>query len=190
MMKKLAGEFMGKVFVRKMMRKLRGGGVLSKEELLAAGAQIGNNFDNYGLIDLEHAFLLEIGDNVTFASGSRILCHDGSTKKLLGYSKVGCVKIGNNVFVGANAIILPNTKIGNNVIIGAGSVISHDIPDDVVVVGNPSRIISSYDAFRTKNKMLFEDKDSIFNKTTKEKTSEEKQKEKSIIKQKGFGFDL
>ena len=75
-------------------------------------------------------------------SGTTVLAHDGSTKKILGYSKVGNVVIGNNVFVGYGSIILPNVRIGNNVIVGAGTIVSKDIPDNVVVVqGKEVRIV-------------------------------------------------
>lgn len=49
--------------------------------------------------------------------------------------------IGNNVTVGANVVIIGDIKIGNNVVIGAGSVIVKDIPDNVIVAGNPAKII-------------------------------------------------
>lgn len=53
------------------------------------------------------------------------------------------VIIGDNVWIGANATILPGVTIGNHVIIGAGSVVVRNIPDKSLVVGNPSRIIKS-----------------------------------------------
>lgn len=49
--------------------------------------------------------------------------------------------IGDNVYVGANVVIIGNIQIGNNVIIGAGSVVVKDIPDNAIVGGNPARII-------------------------------------------------
>ena len=49
--------------------------------------------------------------------------------------------IGDNVSVGANAVIIGDIKIGNNVVIGAGSVVIHNVPDNSVVAGNPARII-------------------------------------------------
>lgn len=52
----------------------------------------------------------------------------------------GCM-IGDNSFVGASSVVINNVKIGKNVIIGAGSVVMKDVPDNVVVVGNPGRII-------------------------------------------------
>ncbi len=51
------------------------------------------------------------------------------------------VKIGNNVWIGAGAILLPGVCIGENSVIGAGSVVTKDIPSNVVAVGNPCRIL-------------------------------------------------
>lgn len=51
------------------------------------------------------------------------------------------VEIGDNVRIGAHAIILPGVRIGNNIAIGAGAVITKDIPDGKIVAGNPARII-------------------------------------------------
>ena len=51
------------------------------------------------------------------------------------------VKIGDDVWIGGGAIILPGVTIGNNTIIGAGSVVAKDIPDNVIAAGNPCRII-------------------------------------------------
>ncbi len=58
-----------------------------------------------------------------------------------GSTLCGCVKVGNNVMVGAGAIILPRVVIGDNTIIGAGAVVTRDVPDSVIVVGNPARIL-------------------------------------------------
>jgi maltose O-acetyltransferase len=53
------------------------------------------------------------------------------------------VTIGDNVWVGGSVTILPGVTIGNNVTIGAGSVVTKDIPDNVVAVGNPCRVVRS-----------------------------------------------
>lgn len=119
----------------------------SKEYMVANGAHIGGNFHNYGSVDLGHNYLFIAGNNVTLAAGCNILLHDASTKKELGYTKVGCVELGNNVFIGAQAIVLPNVKIGNNCIIGAGSVVTKNIPDNTVAAGNPATTICSYDSY-------------------------------------------
>jgi serine O-acetyltransferase len=54
--------------------------------------------------------------------------------------------IGNNVELHANSIVIGGISIGNNVIVGAGAVVVKDIPDNVVVVGNPARIIKKLDS--------------------------------------------
>lgn len=51
------------------------------------------------------------------------------------------IKVGNNVWFGGNVVVLPGVTIGNNVTIGAGSVVTKDIPDNVVAVGNPCKVI-------------------------------------------------
>lgn len=53
------------------------------------------------------------------------------------------IKIGNNVWIGGGVIICPGVSIGNNTTIGAGSVVIKSIPDNVVAVGNPCRVVRS-----------------------------------------------
>ena len=55
----------------------------------------------------------------------------------------GPVKIGNNVHIGENVIILPGVNIGNNVIVGAGSVVTKSIPDNTLACGNPAKVIKN-----------------------------------------------
>lgn len=127
------------------------------EALRAAGAEIGDNIDiiNSEIDIIGGGNLLSIGSNVTITN-ARILTHDASTKKFIGYTRIGRVSIGSDVFIGAGAIILPETTIGNRVIIGAGCVVAKDIPDNSVVVGNPCRIISSVDAYIAAQKAALE----------------------------------
>lgn len=100
--------------------------------------------------------LLSIGNNVTITN-ARILTHDASTKKFIGYTKIGKVSIGNDVFIGAGAIILPDTNIGNRVIVGAGCVVAKDIPDNAVVVGNPCRIVSTFEDYMNVQKQRLDE---------------------------------
>lgn len=51
------------------------------------------------------------------------------------------ITVGDNVWIGTNVSVLPGVKIGSNVVIGAGSVVNKDIPDGVVAVGNPCRVL-------------------------------------------------
>jgi galactoside O-acetyltransferase len=50
------------------------------------------------------------------------------------------VRIGDDVWIGSNVVILPGVTIGNNSVVGAGSVVTRDIPENVVAVGNPCRV--------------------------------------------------
>ena len=131
-------------------------GAPSISYLRKKGAEIGDNCYIYtNRIDIAHVYLLHMGNNVTIST-ARILLHDASTKRSIGFSKVGRVNIGNNVFIGAEAVILPGVAIGNNVIIGACTLVNKDIPDNSVVVGNPCRVIEKYDEYIKKNKILFD----------------------------------
>ena len=66
----------------------------------------------------------------------------------------GKVKIGNNVYIGNNSLIMPGVTIGCNVLVAAGSVVTHSVPDNVVIGGNPARIISTFDDYYKKNEQF------------------------------------
>jgi len=72
-------------------------------------------------------------------------------KKLVGYTKIGRVSIGNNVFIEANSTILPNVSIGENSVIGANSIITKNVPKNCCVAGNPAKIVWSIEDFKLKN---------------------------------------
>lgn len=145
-----------KGYLKEIVYRLRG--EYTTEKLISRGMTVGNNFLrlNGVILDPDHCWLIEIGDNVTMAPRVHILCHDASTKHYLNYTKVGRVSIGNNVFIGAETVVLPNVMIGNNVIIGANSTVTHDIPDNSVAVGSPARIICSTEAYLRKEKQKME----------------------------------
>ena len=84
-----------------------------------------------------------IKKNTLVASRVTILCHEHVKRDKNNRSLpwVTNTKIGENCFIGINAMILPGVEIGNNVIIGASSVVAHDIPDGCIAVGNPARVI-------------------------------------------------
>ncbi len=178
--------------MKKFLLKLKGklsGKKYPIEYLKLNGVSIGENCHIYAkFIDIPHAFLLSIGDNTTVSSAS-ILMHDGSTKKYLGYSRVGRVTIWNDCFIGAGAIILPGVTIGNRVIVGAGAVVSKDIPDGVVVAGNPARIISQTEDYINKNKELMKC-GCVWNTHYSEKTEQEKNEMKEALKSNRIGFDI
>ena len=106
--------------------------------------EVGENFfANYNLIILDVA-KVKIGDNAQIAPNVSIYTaghpiHPDSRNS--GYEYGIDVTIGDNVWIGGNAVIMPGVIIGNNVVIGAGSVVTKDLPDNVVAIGNPCRII-------------------------------------------------
>lgn len=109
------------------------------------------------VIDRDHCFLITIGNDVTLAPRVHILAHDASTKKALGYTKIGLVKIGNNVFVGAGSIILPNVTIGDDCIVGAGSVVTKSFPAGMVIAGNPARAIGTVADYLERQRQLMKE---------------------------------
>ena len=138
--------------IKELLYRLRG--EYTTEKLISMGMTVGKNFGrlNGVILDPSHCWLITIGDNVTLAPRVHILCHDASTKGLLGYTKIGRVNIGNDVFIGAESVVLPGVTIGNRVIVGANSTVTHDVPDNSVVVGAPAQILCSLDEYLEKER--------------------------------------
>jgi serine acetyltransferase len=151
--------------MKKLIRKLILGHKNCSEDFLnhhrRKGAIIGKRTVVYEptktFIDETRPFLIEIGDDVQITRGVTILTHGydwsvlkGCYREVLG--SAGRVKIGNNVFIGQNAMILKGVTIGNNVIIGANSLVNKDIPDNTVYAGNPARYITSIEEYYQKCK--------------------------------------
>lgn len=87
---------------------------------------------------------VKIGDNVMF--GPRVGIYTAGHPidaeiRNTGLEFGAPVTIGDNVWVGGSVVINPGVTIGNNVVIGSGSVVTKDIPDNVVAVGNPCRVL-------------------------------------------------
>lgn len=134
--------------------KIKIRGTINLDKLIKDGLVVGKNFNAMEgtIIDPGHCWLIEIGNNVTFAPRVHILAHDASMKKSLGYAKIGQVSIGNNVFLGAGTIVLPNVKIDDNTVVGAGSVVTHDLLGGGIYAGNPVKKIYSYEEWINKEK--------------------------------------
>lgn len=139
-------------YLKELLYRIRG--EYTTEKLISMGMKVGQDFGRlHGVIlDPSHCWLIEIGDHVTMAPRVHILCHDASTKRYLNYTKIGRVTIGNNVFIGAESVVLPGVTIGSNVIIGANSTVTHDIPDNTVAAGSPARVICTLEEYLAKEK--------------------------------------
>lgn len=100
-------------------------------------------------------YLVQCGKDCLFANGVHFFTHDGGVKVLNSLNKFdgkrmekfAPIRIGDNVYIGTNAMIMPGVTIGDNVIIGAGAIVTHDIPSNVVAVGIPARPIKSIDEY-------------------------------------------
>lgn len=177
------------LFIRKYILKIDDRSQL--EIAIENGLTIGQDCHIMGecIFDPGHCWLISMGDRVTCAPRVHILAHDASTKRILGYTAIGKVIIGNDVFIGAGSIILPNVTIGNHVIVGAGSVVTHSIPDGSVAVGNPAKVIGTYDAYVQKRKTQF-DSSSIFDESyvIGQITEEKKKEMKDSLSKNKIGF--
>lgn len=182
--------------IKQLIRRILRGGVTPEQAemnyLIKNGLQIGNNVANFSpyAFDSEYPWLITVGDNCIISTNVKILAHDASTGRFaVHYSKVGCVNIGKNCFIGSGSIVLCNVNIGDNCIIGAGSVVSKDIPSNSVVAGNPAREICSLEDFKNKHKKQLEEKP-VFEKPWYEwpkATMEEKMEMKEKLKN-SFGY--
>ncbi|MFZ5920176.1 MAG: DapH/DapD/GlmU-related protein [Chloroflexota bacterium] len=124
-----------------------------------------HSFFDYNLY-IKFPWLVEIGDNVSINRGgqfypgfkekSRIVignqvyiapnvCFYAAAHDTEDLSRIigADIRVGDNVWIGANSIILPGVTIGSNSIIGAGSVVTRDIPENSVAAGSPARVIKT-----------------------------------------------
>jgi acetyltransferase-like isoleucine patch superfamily enzyme len=92
---------------------------------------------------------ITIGRNTDIGSGCKIIDNDfhplpysqRNPEEQLDKVKRKAITIGEGCFIGANSIILKGTKLGKNVVVGAGSVVSGIFPDNVIIAGNPAKVI-------------------------------------------------
>ena len=160
--------------LRKLIRKLvyreKATSEAFVEYLRKNGVQVGKHVKFYSpphtLIDMSFPWLITIGDHVKITHGVIILTHDYSWAVLKRLPKnngriLGAqspVEIGNNVFIGMNAIITKGTTIGDNVIIGAGSVVTGVCESNSVYAGVPARKIMTIEEFyRKREEKQFEE---------------------------------
>lgn len=104
------------------------------------GKNVYANF-NLTMVDDTHIYVGDytmIGPNVMIATAGHPILPELRQK---GYQYNAPVHIGKNCWLGAGVIVLPGITIGDNVVVGAGSVVTKDIPDNVVAVGNPCKVL-------------------------------------------------
>lgn len=166
----------------KLLPKYLGNSKTSDEfvaELKQGGVTIGEGTVFYApntcFVDKGKGIYISIGKNCKITRGVIVLAHDYSYSVLNDVygmlpQSTAMTTIGDNVFIGMNAIILMGSRIGNNVIIGAGAVVSGVVEDESVYAGNPARKICTLEAFYAKRMEHFEESAVLQAKQIKETT--------------------
>lgn len=100
-------------------------------------------FANFGLVALDVAPItigddVQIGPNVQLLTPTHPVAPGPRRDK---WEAAEPIRIGDNVWLGGGAIVLPGVTIGDNTVVGAGAVVTRDLPADVVAVGNPARVV-------------------------------------------------
>ena len=158
-------------FLKKLIYGNKADSAAYVRHLREIGVAIGEDVTIYAptktFIDEQYPWMISIGKHVRITEGVKILTHDYSWSVLKVADNIeedyweggifgasGKVTIGNNVFIGMNAIITRNVTIGDNVIIGVGSIVTKDCESNSVYAGNPARKIMSLEQFYQKRKEL------------------------------------
>ncbi len=96
------------------------------------------------------ATAITVGDNCMFATNSYLTDADWHDQydRTSAPGKTGAITLGNNVWIGDSAIVCKGVSIGENSIVGAGAVVTHDVPANTVVAGNPAREVKQLDPSR------------------------------------------
>lgn len=151
-----------KTFLKKLIYGDMATGEAYLDSLRRKGASIGEGTTLFCsprdcCVDAQNPYLLTIGRNVQITRGVVMLTHDYSWSVIKGRFGEVCggqfpLTVGNNVFIGMNAVLLGGAVIGDNCIIGAGSVVKGKVPSGTVVAGNPARVVCTIEEYRDKRR--------------------------------------
>ena len=137
-----------RVILREMFRSVGDDATITRPFFCEYGSQltIGDRFfANTGLVALDVASIC-IGDDVLLGPNVQLLTPTHPIEpepRLAKWEVAHPIAIGNNVWVGGGAIILGGVTVGDDSVVGAGSVVTRDVPERVVVAGNPARALRS-----------------------------------------------
>lgn len=142
-----------------------------EKQALHVGVEIGE--DNYIASKFwsSEPYLIKIGSHCQITAGVKLYTHGGAgavRRWLPKFDTFGRVSIGDYVYIGNDAKIMPGVSIGDNVLIAAGSIVTKSIPSNIVVAGNPAKYVCTVEEYIDRNK--------IFNTNTKGMSMENKKK--------------
>lgn len=115
----------------------------TKESVITIGKNIATNNGVF----ICSAGRINIGDNCLIGQDVIVIDHDAHgidpRERRTSIGNIKSITIGNNVWIGSRAVILPGTKIGNNCIIGAGAIVKGCFLDNTIIAGNPAKVIKT-----------------------------------------------
>lgn len=149
-----------------MIRKIKNYLLYKKDKITyyrKKGVQIGNDCSFVSRVSFgSEPYLIKLGNKVRISSGVSFITHDGGMHVLRNIlqnpniDKFAPIIVKDNVFIGANVMILPGVTIEENVVIGAGSIVTKDLKKNSVYAGIPARYIKSIEKYLEDSKTSFE----------------------------------
>ena len=130
--------------------------ILFSPEKRARMAGVNMGADNFIADDFwsSEPYLITIGNHCQITRGVKMHTHGGGGAVRLKYPKFDCfgkITLGDYVYLGSDVTIMPGVSIGDNVLVAACSVVTKSVPSNVVVGGNPAKIICSIDEYIERN---------------------------------------
>lgn len=126
-----------------------------EKQALHAGVKMGKNNFIASRFWSSEPYLITVGSHCQITAGVNIYTHGGAGAVRRWYPKFdtfGKVIIGDYVYIGNDAKIMPGVTVGDNVLIAAGSIVTKSIPSNVVVAGSPAKYICSIEDYIERNK--------------------------------------
>ncbi|MCB9559551.1 MAG: acyltransferase [Kofleriaceae bacterium] len=128
----------------------------------AIGVRLGHDCEFFGVTAEtwgSDPYLIRLGDRVYVTAGVRFVTHDGAIllfrRQYPDIDRIGPIRVGDDVFIGTNALILPGVEIGSRCIVGAGAVVHRNVPAGSVVAGVPARVVCTVDEYFQKHEQAF-----------------------------------